>query len=398
MGDRPTPTLLIVPEPILGHPKVSSLIPLDSIPFDLRSLSSLRRGVVPSDLAPLVKGQPDLEARVLFEGTQKALEKIYAEGHPRWVVTFSGGKDSTLVAILAIDFLLRKPNPPRVDVVYADTRLEIPAMKSTADAMLDYFEQLAGSSNLDLRVNRVESAVDQSFWVCMIGRGYPPPKPKFRWCTRRLKITPAQGLVENGEKTAVLTGVRYGESASRTGRLVASCANGGECGQDFWYERSDRDPLVTYFAPVINWRTCKVWDFLTFVAPGAGWPTDQVVSLYGDTSMRFGCWTCTLVRRDRTVETLVEREPDGPLAELNKFRNLILEESALSKNRYYRRGRKGPLSLAFRKDLLIRLLTLQESTGLPLISKEEVQAIRNRWKTVRPGRPAKRRPSGHGTI
>jgi DNA sulfur modification protein DndC len=326
------------------------------------------------------------ELTSLFLASRASLEKIYAENSSRWVVTFSGGKDSTLTLALTLDFLRSKEKRPRVDVVYADTMMEIPAMRRTAASMLTFVRRFARENRLPVRVHEVVPDVERRYWVCVIGRGYPPPKPKFRWCTKRLKIEPAEGYVDNGEPTAVLTGVRFGESAQRTGRLLASCATGGECGQDFWFQKRPGSETVTYFAPIVQWETCKVWDFLTFVAPSAGWPTGEVVGLYGDSKLRFGCWTCTLVRRDKTMEALAERDPGSPIGKLNEFRNRMLEESKLWKNRWARmkkgRRRKGPLSLAFRIALLRQLKELENETGMELIDSESELAIRRLWSKL----------------
>lgn len=336
-------------------------------------------GEATGSLAEVLAGHRDRELRELFGKSQRVFDEIASRGLARWVVTFSGGKDSTLTALLAVDYLSGMNEPPRLDVVYSDTRMEVPAMREAAGSFIDFLGQFARERKLPIHASIVEPAVENRFWVRMIGKGYPPPKPRFRWCTRRLKIEPASRFVNTGEPTAVLTGVRYGESKDRTGRLVASCTSGGECGQDYWAEKGPRGSNITYFAPIIDWRTCKVWDFLHFVAPLAGWPTQDVYALYGDTTLRFGCWTCTLVRRDKTVEALVARDPKSPLAALHQFRNDILTESALTKNRLRRRGHLGPLRLEFRQDLLRRLRTLSEETSLDLISLEEEREIRRLW-------------------
>ena len=331
-------------------------------------------------LSAALGNHPDKELRALFEKSQRAFDEIASRHLPRWVVTFSGGKDSTLTALLAADYLLQMDGErPKLDVVYSDTLMEIPAMRKASGSFLRYLRRFALEHELPIRARVVRPKDEDRFWVKLIGKGYPPPKPKFRWCTRRLKIAPATPFVNTGKPTAVLTGVRYGESAQRTGRLVASCTNGGECGQDYWAQRGPRGSNITYFAPVIDWRTCKVWDFLHFVAPQAGWPTQEVFALYGDTSLRFGCWTCTLVRRDRTVETLIEREPRSPLVKLHEFREFIWAESKKPENRIPKDGHLGPLSTSFRRRLLSQLLALEKETGLALISHREVDLIRAMW-------------------
>jgi DNA sulfur modification protein DndC len=331
-------------------------------------------------LGAALSNHPDKELRSLFEKSQKAFDEIASRHLERWVVTFSGGKDSTLTALLAADYVAQMDEPPRLDMVYSDTLMEIPAMRKAAGSFLRYMRRFATEHELPLKVRIVRPKVEDRFWVRMIGKGYPPPKPKFRWCTRRLKIAPAAPFVNTGKPTAVLTGVRYGESAQRTGRLVASCTNGGECGQDYWAQRGPRGSNITYFAPVIDWRTCKVWDFLHFVAPQVGWPTQDVFALYGDTSLRFGCWTCTLVRRDKTVETLIEREPKSPLVKLHEFREFIWAESKKPENRLVKNGHLAGLTHGFRRALLRRLRAVESETRLRLITDKELDAIHRIWR------------------
>ncbi len=63
--------------------------------------------------------------------------------------------------------------------------------------------------------HRLTPEVQDRFWVNLIGRGYPAPRPKFRWCTSRLKISPSNNFIKsmvktNGEAILVL-GTRKAE-------------------------------------------------------------------------------------------------------------------------------------------------------------------------------------------
>ena len=338
-------------------------------------------GRFPRSIREVLNKTSDKELGLLYERAQRAFDEIASRGLPSWIVTFSGGKDSTLTALLATDYLARMQSPPQLTVVYSDTLLEVPQMRHAAGSFLRYLEVLAKEDQLPIRALIVQPELSNRFWVRMIGRGYPPPKPKFRWCTHRLKILPASPIVKTQTPTAVLTGVRYGESAKRTGRLLATCATGGECGQDYWAQKGPKGSNITYFAPIINWPTCKVWDFLHFVAPQAGWPTQSVYNLYGDSNLRFGCWTCTLVTRDKTVEALIQRNPRSPLQAMHEFRQYFYEESTKRRNRWMRSGHLGPLNMTFRRTLLEKLLKLQRDTNMSLISDEEIAEIRRLWAT-----------------
>jgi DNA sulfur modification protein DndC len=61
--------------------------------------------------------------------------------------------------------------------------------------------------------------LEDTFWVNMIGRGYPAPYRRFRWCTDRLKIQPANRFIEEKvdhcSEVVLVLGVRRAESATR---------------------------------------------------------------------------------------------------------------------------------------------------------------------------------------
>lgn len=58
----------------------------------------------------------------------------------------------------------------------------------------------------------------------------------------------------------------------------------------------------------------------------------------------------------------------------------MLKEAQLPENRLFRTtGAKGKLTLSFRKRLLSELLGLQEKTGSAMISKQEIELIRQLW-------------------
>jgi hypothetical protein len=150
---------------------------------------------------------------------------------PRWLLAFSGGKDSTTVLVLAVEFLRQqRPAGVSLEILYADTLLEIPPMARHAEGMLAHAEALAEAEGLPLRVRRLRPPPDQTFWVLVLGKGYPVPSFRFRWCTDRLKVRPMRRAAEQGDPNAVmLVGVREGESAVRDGRLRQACGR-GECG------------------------------------------------------------------------------------------------------------------------------------------------------------------------
>jgi DNA sulfur modification protein DndC len=303
-------------------------------------------------------------------------------GTSRWLLAFSGGKDSTSVLVLAVEFLRRRrPAGVSLEVLYADTLLEIPPMARHAERMLAHVEALAGAEGLPLRVQRLRPPPDQTFWVLVLGKGYPVPSFRFRWCTDRLKVRPMRRAAEQGDPNAVmLVGVREGESAVRDGRLRQACGR-GECGPAA-VGKAGPFPAVS---PIREWRSCDVWDFLVFRAPQWGWPTAGLWRLYGeDEAVRYGCWLCPLARKDRALPAAMKAVEDGEreaLAALAAFRERLLAVSRDPRNRDVRPdGRFGRLRREARESLLVELRALEKQSGLPLLSQEEEARIRQIWE------------------
>jgi DNA sulfur modification protein DndC len=303
-------------------------------------------------------------------------------GTSRWLLAFSGGKDSTTVLVLTVEFLRRRrPAGVSLEILYADTLLEIPPMARHAEGMLAHAEALAEAEGLPLRVQRLRPPPDQTFWVLVLGKGYPVPSFRFRWCTDRLKVRPMRRAAEQGDPNAVmLVGVREGESAVRDGRLRQTCGR-GECGPAA-VGKAGPFPAVS---PIREWRSCDVWDFLVFRAPGWGWPTAGLWRLYGeDEAVRYGCWLCPLVRKDRALPAAMASAEDGEreaLAALAAFRERLLAISRDPGSRLPRPdGRLGRLHREVRELLLEELRDLERRTGLSLLSQEEEARIRQIWE------------------
>lgn len=302
-----------------------------------------------------------------------------SERFDHWIVMYSGGKDSTALLVTAIEAALDLGTQRRVkmDVIYTDTLLEIPALHENTLRFIDFLRTFDRISALDIRYHITEPSTEESFWVCLLGKGYPPPHQRFRWCTKRLKVRPAEAVMKQiwSGSSAVLTGVRFDESKARDLRLLKSCSRGGECGQGLWMHRR----RYQYIAPIIEWRECDVWDFLNFYAPSLGYPTDSLERIYNGRDTRFGCWVCTVVRQERALRRAAEQREE--LKYLVEFRDRLLR-CREPQYREFRNGRYGRLKLSVRRDLLEELLELEERTGMRLISDEEVERIRGLWSCL----------------
>jgi DNA sulfur modification protein DndC len=335
----------------------------------------------------------------------------YTAPHSRpWIVGFSGGKDSTLVAHLVFEHLLSLPRSARrrpVHIVANDTLVESPLVIAHVRAVLEEMRNAAAAFDVPVTVATTAPDPDHTFWVNLIGRGYPSPNRTFRWCTDRMKIQPTSRYVRqqvdaSGE-VILLLGVRRDESATRAG-TVARYDNG---------ERLNRHNDLQgcwVFRPIVEVSTDDVWEFLATEKPPWGGTHAQLIKLYrdagggecpvvtaksdapscGTTSSRFGCWTCTVVEKDRSLAGFVEAG-FGEFTPLLDFRDWLVSIRNDPERRLARRrdGRvliaangihvPGPFTIATRAEILARLLALQDQVGGPLIMPAEIDRIRALW-------------------
>ena len=98
---------------------------------------------------------------------------------------------------------------------------------------------------------------------------------------------------------------------------------------------------------------------------------------------RFGCWTCTVVRKDKSVESMINNGHEN-LTELFYFRNwLISFRNDLEFRCKFRRNGTaslGPITLEGRKIILDRLLIAEDKSNLKLIENAELARIYELWK------------------
>ena len=160
-------------------------------------------------------------ANSAYKQIKELLSQLYLEDDRPWLMGFSGGKDSTMLASLIFDAVLSIPAAQRkkpVSVLCTDTRVEIPAIAEMVEGTLARMHKFSQQNSLNIEANLLRPPPEQSFWVNVIGRGYPPPNRTFRWCTQRLKIDPVTVFVNQrlghwGEAVLHL-GARRAESAS----------------------------------------------------------------------------------------------------------------------------------------------------------------------------------------
>lgn len=301
-------------------------------------------------------------------------------------------------AILSLPPALRKKP---VSILCTDTRVEIPAIAEMIEGTLDRMRKCSQQNDLKIDVNLLKPTMEESFWVNIIGRGYPPPNRNFRWCTQRMKIDPVNVFVKRrighwGEAIIHL-GARRSESSTRAQTMSSRETRNG-------LHRHPDLPRVWVSNPIEFLSTEEVWAYLLQKPNPWGGDNRGLYKLYAsasngecpiqiDTSTpscgnsRFGCWTCTVVDRDKASEGLLA-SGDERMEKLIEFRDtLLLYRDPANKKRDARRMNgndgPGPLLISARRELLAKLLALQEETGLQLITPEELLLIQQMWKAAR---------------
>jgi DNA sulfur modification protein DndC len=330
--------------------------------------------------------------------TTAASLNAYGAAYDHWAIAFSGGKDSATV-VSVVCWLIetgRVKAPKSLTVLMSDTRLELPPLFSTAMTIMQEVRERGHNAEM------VWPAMDDRFFVYMFGRGVPPPSNTFRWCTAQLKIEPMVAALKDlrdrhGKKFLMLTGVRIGESAARDARIAVSCGkNNSECGQG-WFQEATPEAVADTLAPILHWRLCQVWDWLTGLVPDGyehGFSTRMIAAVYGqdenlETHARTGCVGCNLASRDFALEEIIRRPQwaqYSPLMELRPlYADLKRPERRIRKDGSETRKdgslvanpcRMGPLTFEARLWGLDQVKDIQARAGVDLINVEEEARIR----------------------
>lgn len=325
----------------------------------------------------------------------KRIVWAYERDEEAWVVGYSGGKDSTAVAKLVFQSLLRLECPHKpVTVLYCDTGVEIPLASVLARRALAGLEEEARHHGLPITTAVVEPPLAERFFVKVLGRGYPPPTDKFRWCTDRLRIDPVSRFLESeGTRSAtVLLGVRETESATRSLTLKENATD------DRYWTRQRGRRNRRLFMPIIDYSVKEVWLTNLLLNKPRSLLAGQVADLYANASeecptvrdekgapcgrARFGCWTCTVAKGGVTLRNLIANGEER-LEPLLRYRLWLEAERNKPRYRWKRRRNgspgPGPMTLQWRRLALRKLLKVQEECGFRLISDDEVEAIRQEW-------------------
>ena len=330
-----------------------------------------------------------------------------------WIIGFSGGKDSTVMLQFvwkALQHIKQLGLVPyrEVYIVCNDTMVENPVITEYVDRVLEKIENAAVEQDLPIRVVKTIPRLEDSFWVNLIGKGYPAPNNAFRWCTERLKIKPTQRFIleqvdEFGE-AIILIGTRSAESASRAKSMRKHAIKGKRL------SKHPTQPNTFMYAPIRHLSLEEVWYTINTMTSPWGASNEELFQIYSDASAddyecptvitdkehkscgqsRFGCWTCTVVKQDKSMSALIENGLIW-LKPLLQLRNELAEERNITENRMPQRRNgtdaingMGPYLPKYRASVLLRLLQAQKEVQkykphVELITNQELIAIQTIW-------------------
>ena len=157
-----------------------------------------------------------------LDNIYEEIQAVYLNDSRPWVLGFSGGKDSTCMVQIVWQALSRldiKKLDKKIYVISSDTLVESPQIVDRITTSLDRMEMASKKISLPISTNLLRPPVTDTFWVRILGLGYPAPTSMFRWCTDMLKIANADRFIkekvsEYGE-VIVLLGTRKSESSTR---------------------------------------------------------------------------------------------------------------------------------------------------------------------------------------
>lgn len=327
-----------------------------------------------------------------------------------WIVGFSGGKDSTMLLQLVWKAIQKLPDLLRyrpVHVVCNDTMVENPRIVRFIEATLHRIEAAATAQSMPFFVHRTTPKLEDSFWTNLLGKGYPAPSSTFRWCTERLKISPTTHFIKtkisDAGEAIILLGTRAAESSRRSRSMSKHAVHGQRL-------RKHVLPNAFVYAPIKDIETNELWQYLSQVPPPWGGTHKELITLYRNASTeadcplviddetpscgksRFGCWVCTVVVRDKSMDGLIMNGETWmePLSELRDFLIEARDNPKMYRQKRLRNGTIrddawGPYKPEVRAEILRRLLQAQKEIRaeydetMSFITHQELVAIQVNW-------------------
>lgn len=334
-----------------------------------------------------------------------------------WIIGFSGGKDSTVLLTLTWLALLQLKEEGirlirQVYVVCNDTMVENPVIEEYITVVLDSIRKAAKEQDLPIQVATTTPELEDTFWCCVIGKGYPAPNNSFRFCTEKMKIKPTSKFITDqvaadGE-AIVLVGTRLSESQQRERSIRRHEIKGHRL------SKHPLNPNTFTYAPIKELMLEEVWWIINAIPSPWGFDNQILYKIYVDASAddyecptvvtddshrscgqsRFGCWICTVVKEDKSMSALIKNGVEW-MKPLLDFRNRLIANRNVSDYRSETRrngqravdenGHKmGNYTMEYRIQLLRELLTVQRDTqgyrsSIDLITNQELIAIQVIW-------------------
>jgi DNA sulfur modification protein DndC len=203
----------------------------------------------------------------------------------------------------------------------------------------------------------------------------------------------------------VVLGVRKSESDTRR-QMIAKYRNlDGSA-----LTRHSSLPGAFIYRPIVDLTTDEVWEILGSRSPPWGGTHRDLIDLYrdaeggecpvvlskeeapgcGTNSSRFGCWTCTVVEKDKSLQGFVDsgKTQYKILIDfrdwLKSIRNEPQFRQAMRRNGHLMfdltgKHIPGPFTINARQLILAKLLETQAVYGETLVSEEEIELIHACW-------------------
>jgi len=335
-----------------------------------------------------------------------------------WIIGFSGGKDSTVLLTLvwlALQKIREEKNGAlkrQVYVVCNDTMVENPVIEEYVTTVLQTIQKAAKEQLLPITVVTTTPPIEDTFWSCVIGKGYPVPNNAFRFCTEKMKIKPTSTFITNqvaadGE-AIILIGTRLAESQQRAKSIKKHDIKG------YRLSKHPLNPNTFTYAPIKELMLEEVWYIINTIPSPWDFDNQILFKIYLDASAddyecptvvtsdshrscgqsRFGCWVCTVVKEDKSMHALIKNGIEW-MQPLLDFRDRLVENRNISDNRSETRRngqlavdetghKQGNYTMEYRIQLLHELLTIQKDTqqyrsSIDLITSQELIAIQVMW-------------------
>ena len=356
-----------------------------------------------------------MSQRIKFIISELEDQYLCQDNNRPWIIGFSGGKDSTAMlqlvwlAIKQVPVELRKRD---VYVICNDTLVENPIIVEYVNTVLKKIEIAAVEQDIPIKVKITRPRLEDSFWVNIIGRGYPVPNNVFRWCTDKMKVKPTarfitEQVAEDGE-AIVLIGTRKSESSTRARSIKKHEIRGKRL------TKHTHQANTYVYSPIRELMLEEVWYIINTMTSPWGADNSQLFQIYMNASAddyecptvvtdkshsscgqsRFGCWTCTVVKEDKSMTALVNKGLEW-LDPLLQLRASMVDERNISKNRMTvrRNGQEavtddghnqGSYTEDYKAKLLKQVLKAQFEVqkfkpDLQLITNQELVAIQVIW-------------------